>query len=120
MMTPLLFNLWHSTSHLYHRFDLKPNVTNAINGLIEESAEVIAELKKEDNMYHNLELPMEVADCFVVLISGMLAKGLSYSDLEMGIQMVIDKNNKKTSDTHVVHNYKITKKEKLIHLEGDD
>lgn len=119
MMTQLLFDLWQATNNLYERFELAPSVTNAINGLIEESAEVIEELKREDNMYRNMELTQEVADTFVVLISGMLAKGLSYSDLEMGIQMVINKNNRKSLDTHIVHNHKITKKEKLIHLEGD-
>lgn len=103
-------NLWISTTNLYDRFDLKPSLKNATNGIVEESAELLEEL----NQANPENVAEEFADLMVVGISGMLARGLTLKDLERGMLKVINKNDSKNHNTHVVYNHKITKKEKVV------
>lgn len=114
-MVTTLLQLWNSTESLYRRFALQPNIKNAVNGIVEESAEVI-EAISEENAEHLAE---EVADTIVVLISACLARGLTYKELEKGILKVTSKNDAKNHRTHIVFNDKISRIEKVIVSETD-
>lgn len=86
-----------STQRLYSRFpEAKLNLGNVLSGITEESAEAINALQ-----YELLEdYCKEVADVLVVLMNGIRMRGGTVHNLEIAIVKTIDKNNKKTPDTH--------------------
>lgn len=111
-MIPSLSSLWDSTANLYSRFGLKPSVKNAENGILEECLEVLEQLRLDTMELESLS--EEVVDTIVVLISAMLARGLTLKDMERAMIKVMNKNNAKNWNTHVIFNEKITKREKVI------
>lgn len=115
-MIPSLNDLWESTENLYDRFETHPTSQGSAKLIMEECAEMLAELSQFDKA----NLAEEFADVIVVGIGALMSKGLTMKDLERAMLKVIIKNDSKNHDTHIIYNGKITRKEKVANHHDSD
>lgn len=96
-------NLWNSTKELHSRFDSKPTMKQLIAVFHEESDELIQELYLLDSqaIKANKEFATdEAADVLVTMMGALQALGCTYHDLQLSMERVANKNNRKSDETH--------------------
>jgi NTP pyrophosphatase (non-canonical NTP hydrolase) len=102
-----LRDLAHSTLAFYERFDLQPNVADAIQNFREEVRELIEAAEAGTDQPHIAE---EAGDVFVTAIGVCWASGVDIEQLVAQVYRVIAKNDAKTHETHVFTNGKIRRR----------
>lgn len=102
-MSDTLLRLWQSTTALYERFSVAPEMENTRRVLMEEVLEFITEhvihAVDQDN---DANVTIEAADVLVTLL-GALMPVTTLGAFEAAIERVIAKNNAKTLETHEVN-----------------
>lgn len=97
-MNDLLKALWDSSSGLYNRFDVYPPDLDAQYRVFHEE---IAEFTTE--LYRGSHEDKEAVDVLVTMLGCLMAVDVTYEDFAAAIQIVIDKNNSKTHQTHKIN-----------------
>lgn len=105
-----LGDLARSTLAFYERFDVQPDVAGAIRNFREEADELVEAASTGEDIDHIAE---EAADVFVTAIGVCWSRGVDVEKLIEQVYAVIDKNDAKTHETHVLVNGKITRRSKL-------
>ena len=105
-----LRDLAESTSDFYARFDVQPQVDDAIQNFGEEVQELIEAARAGDDLDHIAE---ESADVFVTALGVCFASGIDVERIVQQIYAVIAKNDAKTHETHIVHTGKIWRRSSL-------
>ncbi len=103
-----LRDLASSTREFYDRFDYVPQVESAVRNFQEEVAELIEAAQDGTNPDHIAE---EAADVFVTAIGVCYASGIDVERLIQQVYTVVDKNDAKNHDTHVLTNGKIRRRQ---------
>jgi NTP pyrophosphatase (non-canonical NTP hydrolase) len=96
-----------STREFYDRFDYVPQVESAVRNFQEEVAELIEAAGDGTNPDHIAE---EAADVFVTAIGVCYASGIDVEKIIQQLYKVVDKNDAKNHDTHVLENGKIRRR----------
>jgi NTP pyrophosphatase (non-canonical NTP hydrolase) len=96
-----------STQAFYNRFDVTPAAEDAIRVFQEEVRELIEAVRQRDAITHIGE---EAADVIVTVLGVCFAAGLNIDDLIQQIEVVMRKNDAKTTNTHAVIEGKIRRK----------
>jgi NTP pyrophosphatase (non-canonical NTP hydrolase) len=102
-----LRDLAEATSEFYARFDFVPQVDSTVRNFQEEVAELIEAAGEGTNKDHIAE---EAADVFVTAIGVCYASGIDVDKLIEQVYKVIDKNDAKNHDSHVLENGKIRRR----------
>ena len=106
-MIKTLHKLIISTDNLHRRFDLPPISFKDMSDRLRLQIEEVGEMAKAINHNNEEELMSEVVDVAVVAIGTLLLLGNRVSPF---IEKVIDKNDRKTIETHIFRDGKIVKK----------
>ncbi len=105
-----LRDLAQSTADFYARFDVQPQVEDAIMNFQEEARELIEAARDGGDLDHIAE---ESADVFVTAIGVCFARGLDVDRLVEQVYAVIAKNDAKTHETHVHLDGKIRRRSSI-------
>ena len=97
-----LKSLIESTEEFFARFDATPQLSTTLRVFQEEVGELIESAKEGVDMNHIAE---ECADVFVTAIGICLAHGIDAEQILAQTQMVIEKNDAKTHETHAINEY---------------
>jgi phosphoribosyl-ATP pyrophosphohydrolase len=111
-----LKRLWESTEDLYRRFDLDAPMVDRVIKFNEEAHEFLTEALKTTG--ENGALVVEGWDVIVTIIGILQKSGISMDQFFGYEEVVSNKNNAKTHETHVIHNGLITRRSKLDGSEG--
>lgn len=93
-----LRDLAQSTADFYARFDVTPQVNDAVKNFEEEVRELIEAAHAGTDPDHTAE---EAADVIVTAIGVCYASGISIDQIVKQVYAVVAKNDAKTHETHV-------------------
>lgn len=102
MANDTLHDLIHSTVDLYERFGRTFNLAAQLPIFEEEVRELVEAATEGSDTHHIAE---EAGDVFVTAIGLALAAGATPEQLIAQAQLVAQKNNAKTHDTHYVNEH---------------
>lgn len=105
-----LRDLAQSTRDFYARFDVQPQVGDAIMNFEEEARELIDAARAGGDLDHIAE---ESADVLVTALGICLASGMDVEQIVAQVYAVIAKNDAKTHETHAVHAGKIRRRSSI-------
>ena len=105
-----LTRLYLSTDDLYARFGLLPTREATLAKLAEETAE-LTEAVTFDAPSQAIE--EEAADAIVTVLGVCIAVGITMRYLARAVERVIEKNDAKTPETHIVRDGLIVRRSKL-------
>ncbi len=103
-------DLAQGTLDFYARFDFTPTVENMTMNFQEEARELV-EAAREDDLDHTAE---EAADVMVTAMGLCFAAGVDVERLIKQVYAVIEKNDRKTHDTHILRDGKIRRRSSIM------
>jgi phosphoribosyl-ATP pyrophosphohydrolase len=100
-MKMILKMLWDSTANFHKRFNKFPPI---LNSALYAFREEVKEVEYAAEFQSNAEICEEIADAVVTMFGLAMAKGIGFKNIEDAIATVLNKNNAKNRQTHVVDN----------------
>lgn len=105
-MSDVLNLLWDSTDDLHRRFDLFPPNPEATLRVFDEETQEFGEAAGaaiQEEYVETWHVCSEAADAIVTILATLSGLGITREDFAKWAQVVANKNNAKTWDTHFVN-----------------